>query len=105
MSGNKKIGPGRPPGSKNKVTKDVRETFEELMRKSMPKMNAWLNRVAKDDPAKALDLMVKFSEFVIPKLNKVGIEGNLNVTDVKIVEITGEGEQEHGPRKLAVNDD
>ena len=67
---------GRPKGSLNKATAEAREAFKNLMEKNTPQMQKWLDEVAQDDPAKALDLMLKIAEFVLPKLQRQEIVGN-----------------------------
>ncbi len=67
-------GKGRPAGSLNKSTTVVRNAIATLLEKNVPYMDRWLQRVAegdevlglKPDPAKALDLMQKLSEYHIP---------------------------------------
>lgn len=66
---------GRKPGSVNKVNADIRKAYELLLNKSIPKLNGWLNAVAKTDPAKALELHCKMSEYVIPKLARSEVTG------------------------------
>jgi len=34
-------------------------------------MNSWLVEVSKDNPAKALDIIIKLSDFVLPKLKQI----------------------------------
>jgi hypothetical protein len=59
---------GRPKGSANKATTAVREVFAQFVEVNAANVQALFDRVAKDDPAKALDLLARLSEFVIPKL-------------------------------------
>ena len=67
---------GRPKGVPNKATADAREAFKKLMEKNTPKMQKWLDEVAADDPAKAMELMLKLAEFVLPKLARQELVGN-----------------------------
>ena len=34
-------------------------------------MNSWLVEVSKDNPAKALDIIIKLSDFVLPKFKQI----------------------------------
>jgi len=57
----------------NKSTEEIREAYQLLVEKNLTKMSRWLNKVAKEDPAKALELIHKFSDFLLPKLNRTEI--------------------------------
>jgi hypothetical protein len=77
------FGKGRPKGSVNKSTKVVREAIAELLNRNSAYMDRWLQRVAegdevlgiKADPYKALDIMLKMSEYHIPKLARTELTG------------------------------
>jgi hypothetical protein len=70
-------GPGRPKGLPNKATAEVRAAIAKLMEETAPKMQEWLDRVADEDPARALEIVVKLAEYHIPKLGRteVGFDG------------------------------
>jgi hypothetical protein len=57
---------GRPAGAKDKTTKEIREAFQSL------------EATAKKDPAKALDFMLKLSEYTVPKLKAIQLTTGLN---------------------------
>jgi hypothetical protein len=59
---------GRKPGSINKVTQEFRQTVQSLLDANQQNVAKWLTVVAKDDPAKALDLIAKLAEYAAPKL-------------------------------------
>jgi hypothetical protein len=63
-----KPGPGRPPGVPNKATSQVRQLFADLVETNAGKAQELFDRVAKDNPDKALDLLIRMAEFVLPKL-------------------------------------
>lgn len=67
MAKGKKTG-GRTKGTPNKATQQFKEALNELLEHAAPKMVDWLDRIAEDDPAKAMDIMSKYIEFVYPKL-------------------------------------
>ena len=64
-------GPGRPKGSENKATTQFKQALNNLLEYSAPKMIGWLERVAQDNPEKALDTVSKYIEYVYPKLARV----------------------------------
>lgn len=67
---------GRKPGSKNKATKEIREAYQKLTEDNLENMNRWLLQVSHEDPAKAMDLMLRLSEYIIPKLARQEVVGN-----------------------------
>lgn len=73
---------GRPKGSKNFVKGNVREILANFVEHNAAGAQVLYDRVAKTSPAKALDILVKVAEFVIPKLNRteVTMEGSPLVT-------------------------
>ena len=71
MYGGKRQGAGRPAGSENKLTKELRQHFETLLNNNVDKLQSLLDKVAEDNPTKAIELILKVSEFVLPKLKSV----------------------------------
>lgn len=65
---------GRPKGSPNRATADVRAAIAVFAQGNVGKLEEWINRVAdgfddtKPDPGKAADLYLKAIEYHIPKL-------------------------------------
>lgn len=66
---------GRKPGSPNKTTRDIRVAFSNLLSHAAPKLEKWLDAVADDDPAKALDLVARIGEYCTPKLARSEVTG------------------------------
>ena len=69
-------GQGRPKGSPNKSTQEIRDAYKKLLEDNLDNMSVWLADVAADDPQKAIDLMLKLSEYLIPKLARQEITGH-----------------------------
>jgi hypothetical protein len=67
---------GRKKGTPNKTTKEIREAYQKLTEDNLDNMSIWLSQVAGEDPAKALDLMLRLSEYIIPKLGRQEITGS-----------------------------
>jgi hypothetical protein len=66
---------GRPKGSGNKVTGKIKQAYQLLMEDNLDNMTTWLGQVAADDPKEAMMLMLKLSEYVIPKLARQEVVG------------------------------
>jgi hypothetical protein len=58
---------GRPKGSANKITKSVRQMFDEFVHHNAANAQSWIDRVAKRDPAKALTILNTMADFVLPR--------------------------------------
>ena len=67
---------GRPKGTPNKTTKEIREAYQNLVEMNLENMTMWLEQVAMVDPEKAMDLMLKLSEYIIPKLARQEVVGS-----------------------------
>ena len=50
--------------------------FKNLVEKNTPKMQKWLDEVAMEDPAKAMELVLKLAEYVLPKLQRQELTGS-----------------------------
>ena len=61
---------GRPKGSKNKISEEIKEQFTNILNNKLPEMEQWLERVAETDPAKAMDLAMRLSERFTPMLSR-----------------------------------
>jgi hypothetical protein len=67
---------GKKPGTKNRTTKEIREAYQKLTEENLTNMTLWLGQIAAEDPAKAMDLMLRLSEYIIPKLARQELVGN-----------------------------
>jgi DNA phosphorothioation-dependent restriction protein DptG len=83
ISGNVK---GRKSGAKNKVHTDIKEAFQSLIESNLSNIETWLNEVASKDPAKALDMLLRLSEFILPKMKATELTG-VKATGLKQVMI------------------
>lgn len=64
---------GRPIGSTNQINNEIRDAFAMLLQSQIPNLQEWLDRAAKKDPIKALDLFTKISERFVPSLSRTEI--------------------------------
>ena len=67
---------GRPKGAKNKTTENIRKAYQQLTEDNLENMTIWLSQIAAEDPKQAMEMMIKLSEYVIPKLARQEITGN-----------------------------
>lgn len=70
---------GRKAGTPNKVTADVRAAVAGIAERKADAVEGWLERVAKRNPGKALDLYLRLIEYHIPKLARTELGGKVNV--------------------------
>src|ERR1700728_1320581 len=61
---------GRPLGTPNKATVDFKEAVTNLLTQTAPEYLQWVMRVSENDPARALEVLVKLAEFAYPKLSR-----------------------------------
>jgi hypothetical protein len=66
---------GRTPGSKNKQTAAIRKAYQNLVEMNLESMSRWIAEVAANDPKGAVELLIKLSEYVIPKLARTELTG------------------------------
>lgn len=71
--GGARPGAGRPKGTPNKVTTEIRKIFHGIMERNASKVEKWIETVAKTDPARATELLLKVAEFHLPKLSRVEV--------------------------------
>lgn len=66
-------GRGRKKGEINKATRDVRLIIAKVAEKNAAKIEGWLTRIGRKNPAKAMDLYLRMLEYHIPKLTRAEI--------------------------------
>ncbi len=66
MAQRKKTG-GRQKGTPNRSTAEIKELLNQIISNNLDNINQWIKKVSKDDPAKALELLLKVAPFVLPK--------------------------------------
>ena len=64
---------GRPPGSPNKITHDIRAALRDLAEGNADRVQSWLDAVADKDPAEALRLWLGLLRYVTPTLQAAAI--------------------------------
>lgn len=66
---------GRPQGATDKAQKDIKQAYQSLVEGNLSNIENWLNDVAAKDPAKALDFMLRLSEYILPKMKATELTG------------------------------
>ncbi|MDB9963722.1 hypothetical protein OAD50_01425 [Vicingaceae bacterium] len=60
--------------SKSKSTIELQDIFSSILSDNADNIQKWLNNTAEKQPDKALDLILKMSSFVMPKIRAVELE-------------------------------
>jgi len=74
---------GSRKGIPNKSTAEIRNAFQLLVEDNLDNMNVWLSDVASEDPERALVIILKMSEYIVPKLSRTEVKAD--ITDKSIV--------------------
>ncbi len=67
---------GRVKGSMNKSNEAIRLAYTNLIENNLQNITDWLASVAREDPARALDFIMKLSPFVLPRLSQQDVTSN-----------------------------
>lgn len=62
-----KTNAGRKKGIPNKTTSELKQTINLLVSNNIDEAQDWLTKVGKVNPAKALELLIRLTELVLPK--------------------------------------
>ena len=74
---------GSRKGIPNKTTAEIRNAFQLLIEDNLDNMKVWLSDVAQEDPERALEIILKMSEYIVPKLSRTEVKAD--ITDKSIV--------------------
>tara|TARA_B100001564_G_C20658897_1_gene680592 strand:- start:375 stop:662 length:288 start_codon:yes stop_codon:yes gene_type:complete len=74
---------GSRKGIPNKTTAEIRNAFQLLVEDNLDNMKVWLSDVAQEDPERALEIILKMSEYIVPKLSRTEVKAD--ITDKSIV--------------------
>lgn len=67
---------GRKPGTVNRSTGAIRTAFQNLVENNLPKLQTDLDQL---EPKDRLTMIIKLSEFILPKLQSLNIENQLEI--------------------------
>jgi len=62
---------GRPVGSNNTDTSLVKEAYGQMINSNLENVNDWIEEVGNTNPFQAIKLILKMSDYVLPKLSRV----------------------------------
>lgn len=79
-------GRGRVKGVPNKINGDARAVFTQFLERNAPRAQELWEKVAAKNPDRALELLAKLGEFVLPKLARTEVSGQLAVTGKLVIE-------------------
>jgi hypothetical protein len=65
---------GRPKGSTNKISKEVRALIADVIKEQLPHMKESLEEVRKDSPSKFIELITRLLPYVTPKISLIEVD-------------------------------
>ena len=74
---------GTRKGIPNKTTVEIRNAFQLLIEDNQVNMQKWLTETAMEEPARALEIILKMSEYIVPKLSRSEVKAE--ITDKSII--------------------
>jgi len=81
---------GRPKGVRNKVNRDIKDAFKNLITNNIDNFEKWLKQVADINPKEALKLIIDLSPYVVPKLSSQDIKLEEVKEDIDLSKLTKE---------------
>ena len=73
---------GRVKGTPNKVTKDIRKSYQLLIEKCLDRLESDLMELT---PKERIEVLIKLSEYVVPKLTKIEANLETKTTGINII--------------------
>ena len=67
---------GRKPGSPNRATAEAREAIANFANGNVSRLQAWLEKIARTDPAKACVLFLAVVKYHVPNLARTDLTSN-----------------------------
>ena len=72
---------GRPKGSTNTDTSLVKEVYGQVVSTNLENVNEWVQEVGNTNPFQAIKLILKMSDYVLPKLSRTEYTVDSSVTE------------------------
>lgn len=80
---------GRIEGTPNKTTKEIRDSYQILIEQNIDKLQNWIDVIGKENPTKAIEIILKLSEFVVPKIKAHHLIENKEMEESQVFLIGG----------------
>lgn len=77
---------GRKKGTPNKTTTEIKQVLNQVISNQLDTLEKDINKLKKTDPEAALKLSIKLIEYIIPKMNKMELSGELT-TKIERIQI------------------
>jgi len=75
---------GRPKGSIDNDTRQIRQAYQMLVEDNLDNLTIWLSKLGDESPEKAFNLMLKMSEYFLPKLSRKEVSTEVSLyEDIK----------------------
>ncbi|MFA6402778.1 MAG: hypothetical protein WCX31_14340 [Salinivirgaceae bacterium] len=65
-------------GVKNRSSEEIKQAYSDILNKNIGNLETWLKETAEQNPAKALELFLKLSEFILPRMRSTDLTDNTN---------------------------
>lgn len=85
---------GRPHGSSNKITTEVRECVSQLLYEEVPRLKTALEEVRQESPARYVELVTKLLPYVAPKLASITTVDETNKPQPKLPKWFSDGDND-----------
>ena len=69
-----KLAGSKSKRGKAKTTMELQTSFNIIIANNLENLDKWVKEVARKDPAKAMDLILKLSSFILPKARTVEVD-------------------------------
>ena len=69
---------GRPVGALNRSTEQMKLTLARAANKTLDNISEDLEKIRKDNPEKAIQLALQLMEYVMPKLSRTELKGEID---------------------------
>ena len=80
-----KMSKGRPKGVPNKTTKELKETINKIVSISLDNYLEDIDKIRAKDPKAAIELSKGLIDYVMPKMSKMELSGDINHKIDKVV--------------------